>query len=328
MMSRDVRAGVRQGAELSAPPFRRPRDGRFLTTAEGRVSGAFGRADWVLLACVASIWGSSFLWIDIGLDSLQPGVIAMCRVVLGIAVLSVLRSAREPVERADLGRIALLGLTWVGIPLSLFPIAQQWVDSSVAGMINGATPLATAAWATLLLGRAPGRPQLIGLALGFVGMIMISWPQLATSRAAAVGVGLLVLSVSLYGLAANLAVPLQQKYGALPVLLRAQITALIVVVPFGVAQLPDSELALAPILAMLPLGVLGTGLAFVMMISLAGRVGSTRGSLPIYFSAPVALELGVAVRGDVLGASAWGGATFVVAGAWLASRRDPAAGKR
>ncbi len=301
------------------------RGGRLLATSEGRVSDAFGPRDWALLVCVAMIWGSSFLWIDMGLESLRPGVIAMVRVLLGMAVLAVVRAARAPIERADRGRVALLGLAWVGVPLALFPVAQQWVDSSVAGMMNGATPLATAVWATLLLGRPPGRPQRIGLVLGFAGVAAISWPQLASSHAAATGVGLLLLSVSLYGLAANLAVPLQQKYGALPVLLWAQLAGLVIVVPFGVAQLPGSEFSATALLAMIPLGVLSTGLAFVMMISLAGRVGSTRGSLPIFFSAPVALVLGVAVRGDALAASAWGGGVLVVVGAWLASRRDTGA---
>ena len=57
-------------------------------------------------------------------------------------------------DRADLPRVVLLGLLWVGIPFMLFPIAQQWIDSSLAGMINGGVPLWAALVATLVSRRS------------------------------------------------------------------------------------------------------------------------------------------------------------------------------
>ncbi len=311
----------------TAPTRDFPKAPRFLRGAEGLVSDAFGAKEWALLGAIAVIWGSSFLWIDIGLDTLRPGVVAMIRVLLGAAALACFRKARLPVDRADWGPIALVGLLWIGIPLALFPIAQQWVDSSMAGMLNGAVPLTTAAWATLLLGRIPGRVQLLGLGLGFAGVVAISGPELSRSPSTALGIGLIAFSVVLYGLAANLTVPLQQRYGALPVLLRAQLVSLLVVIPFGLFHLPGSTFAAGSLLAMLPLGILGTGLAFVMMISLVGKVGSTRGSVPIYLGAPVAVALGFTLRGEVIESTALVGTALVVAGAWLTSRRDRAAGR-
>ena len=81
--------------------------------------------------------------------------------------------SRTAIDRDDWPRVALLGMTWVAIPLSLFPIAQQWIDSSVAGMINGAVPITTALWSTVLLRRLPGRIQLLGIALGFAGVVAV-----------------------------------------------------------------------------------------------------------------------------------------------------------
>lgn len=294
---------------------------RLPATAEGSLTEAFGGTEWGLVLGIAAIWGSSFLWMDIGLDALRPGVIVTSRVALGAAALAVFPRARRPVERDDLPRVVLLGLVWMGIPLSLFPVAQQWVDSSVAGMINGAVPLTAAAWATVLLGRLPGRAQLVGLAVGFAGVVAVSWPELTGSRATALGVALIVLAVVLYGLATNLAVPLQQRYGALPVLLRAQLVSLVVVVPFGLLHLPGSRPAAAPILAMVPLGVLSTGVAFVMMTVLVGRVGGTRGAVPIYLVPVVAIVLGVGFRDESVAPVALAGSALVVVGAWLTSRR-------
>ena len=129
--------------------MRRP----LLETGSGSRTEAFGVREWGLLASIALIWGSSFLFIDVGLESLRPGVIAAARVALGVAALSLVPAARRPIGREDRVRVAFLGVIWAGLPLLLFPVAQQWIDSSVAGMLNGAVPLAGAAWAVVLLRR-------------------------------------------------------------------------------------------------------------------------------------------------------------------------------
>lgn len=293
-------------------------------TGSGSRTSAFGPAEWGLLAAVASLWGSSFLFIDLGLRSLEPGVIAAARLLLGAGALALLSRARRPVARADLPRVALLGVVWMGLPMILFPVAQQWIASSTAGMINGAVPLFAAAWSVLLLRRSPGRAQLAGLAVGFVGVLAVSWPALAGSRATALGTALVVAAVVLYGLAANLAVGLQQRYGALPVLLRAQLAALVVVLPFGLVSLPGSNWQWGPALAMVPLGILGTGFAFAFMITLVGRVGGARGSIAIYFVPVVAILLGVVLLGEPISPVAIAGTALVLLGAGLASRAEPA----
>lgn len=314
--------GLGQAVALEAPGPRPRSRWRLVEGGSGTLTGAFGSVEWSLLAACSLIWGSSFLLIDLGLLTLQPGVVAMSRVLLGAAALAVFPRARSPVAREDLPRIAFLGIIWIGVPMILFPVAQQWIASSVAGMINGAVPLFAAAWSVMLLRRFPGRRQQAGLALGFLGIAAISWPGLQGPAASMLGVGLVVLAVTLYGLAANLAVPLQQRYGALPVLLRALCAALFVVVPFGLWSLPGSSWAWTSALAMLPLGVLGTGVAYVLMTTLAGRVGASRGSMAIYFIPVVAILLGVFVLGEALAPSSVAGTGLVLIGAWLGSRAE------
>lgn len=312
------------------PPPASGRRPRLLTTGSGTNLEAFGTAEWSLLAAVATIWGTSFLLMEIGLTSFEPGLVSWLRVGLGAAALALLpRARRTRIDREDLPRVALLGLTWMGIPLLLFPVAQQWIDSSVAGMINAAMPLTTAAWSALLLGRLPARRQQLGLVLGFAGIVAISLPELpigslggSATRETAIGTGLVVLAIVLYGLSANITVPLQQRYGSVPVLLRAQLAALLVVTPFGVAGLRGSSFAWGPALAMVPLGVLGTGLAFVLMATLVGRVGGPRGSIAIYFVPIVAIVAGAALLGEQVHPLAVAGTAMVLAGAWIASRRE------
>jgi len=303
---------------------------RLLQTAAGTSLEAFGAAEWGLLAVIATIWGSSFVLMEIGLRAFEPGLVTLLRIGFGAAALLLVPRARHTrIAREDRPRIALLGVVWMGIPLLLFPIAQQWIDSSVAGMVNGAMPLTVAAWAVVLLRRSPGRSQAFGLVVGFLGIVAISVPELPTNALAAagtartaLGTGLVFLAVVFYGLAANLAVPLQQRYGSLAVLLRAQLVALIVVAPFGLAALGGSRFAWGPALAMLPLGVLGTGLAFVLMTTLVGRVGGPRGSIAIYFVPVVAVILGVVALGERIHPLAIVGTALVLLGAWATSRRE------
>ncbi len=302
-----------------APPLPRR---RLLEAGAGSSSDAFGAVEWGLLAGIAAIWGSSFLLMDVALDDLRPGVVVLARVVLGATALACFPAARRPVPRDDLPRIAVLGVVWIGIPLSLFPIAQQWISSSVAGMVNGAVPLTSALWAAILLGALPRRRQLLGLAIGFAGVVAISWPGLQGADATALGTALVLLAVFLYGLATNLAVPLRQRHGALPVLLRAQLVGLVVIVPFGLWSLPGSTFTADAVLAVLPLGLLGTAVAFVMMTNLIGRAGAPRGSVAIYFVPVVAIVLGVAFRGESVAPIALVGTALVLGGAWLTSRRE------
>ena len=291
-------------------------------TAHGTSVHAYTLEDWGILALIALIWGSSFLFMAIGLRAFAPGVITLARIGLGTATLALLARARTPVDREDWGRIALLGTVWMAIPLTLFPIAQQWIDSSVAGMINGAMPIFAAAWSAYLLRRLPGWRQLLGIGVGFLGIVLVFLPELQASADTALGALVAMFAVTFYGLATNLAVPLQQKYGAAPVVLRAQLVALLLVLPFGLWQLGESTWSWESVLAMIPLGVLGTGLAIVLMATLAGRVGAPRASIAIYFLPLVAVALGIIVLGETVAPIALVGVALVLVGAWIASRRE------
>ena len=152
--------------------------------------------------------------------------------------------------------------------------------------------------------------------------MLVFVPQLQTSTDTAVGAILALIAVVFYGLATNLAVPLQQKYGGPPVVLRSQLAALLLVLPLGIWQLQDSTWSWESALAMVPLGALGTGLAIVLMATLAGRVGAPRASIAIYFLPLGAVVLGVVILGESVAPLALVGVALVLVGAWIASRRE------
>jgi len=282
--------------------------------------GSFTPQDWGLFLAVAAIWGSSFLFIDIGLDAFPPGLITLIRVSSGALALLVLPKPTVTIDAADRMRLLLLSVIWVAIPFTLFPIAEQYINSSVTGLLNGATPIFAATVAAVLL-RQPARGTLlIGIVVGFVGIILISLPSINDGATEARGVALVLAATVCYGFALNLAAPLQQRYGSLPLMTRMLALATLWTFPYGIWDIDEASWELGPLLAVLTLGVVGTGIAFGLMGSLVGRVGSTRASFITYLIPVVSLALGVTFRGDTVAALAIVGIALVIGGALLASR--------
>jgi drug/metabolite transporter (DMT)-like permease len=288
-------------------------------TTRGETHG-FGALDWALVGGAALTWGSSFLLIAIGVDHFEPGLVALLRLAFGAAALALVPAARRAVPRSEWPAIALLGVLWMAIPFVLFPIAQQQIDSSVAGMINAAAPLFTAAIAALVALRLPGRGQAAGLLIGFLGVAAISAPELGGAEATTVGVLLVLAATVMYGVSFNLTGPLQQRNGALPVIWRVQLVALAIDLPIGLAAVPGSEFAWSSLIACAVLGAAGTALAYVWFAVLVGRVGSTRGSVTLYVVPVVAIALGALVRDETIAGAAVAGTALVVAGAYVVSR--------
>ena len=298
-----------------------PHSERLPVTAEGRSAAAFEPFDWMLVAIASAVWGASFLLIAEGLESLEPGVVAFGRLAFGFLALSLVpRARRTKIDPVDRPRLVMLGFVWLAVPMMLFPIAEQWLSSAVAGMLNGAVPLVAAVIASLFLRRAPGRNQIAGLVVGFLGVVAISLPSRQAGSRTALGAALELLAVLSYGFAGNVIVPLQQRYGSMPVIWRAQLAGLVFTAPYALIGAPESSLEWRSVGAVVVLGALGTGLAFVAAGTLFGRVGATRGSVIGYLIPVVALVLGVVVRDEHVAALAVGGLVLVLGGAWLTSR--------
>jgi drug/metabolite transporter (DMT)-like permease len=279
---------------------------------------------WVFIAIPGLIWGASFLFIAEGLEAVGPAGVTLVRILIGFVTLGLFPGAWKPVPRSAWGSIALLGVVWMAFPLTMFPFAEERVSSALTGMLNGANPLFTAVVASFLARKLPARGILIGLGVGMLGGVLMALPALGEGRSSGIGVGLILAALVSYGFALNLARPLQQRYGVLPVIWRAQAVALLLTAPLGVPDLVHLRWSAGPILALLALGALGTGVAFVLLTHAAGKFGATRASSATFLMPPVALLLGVAVRHDRVAPLAVLGGAICVAGAWLMNRAQQA----
>lgn len=189
-------------------------------------------------------------------------------------------------------------------------------------MLNGATPIFTAVISAFILRQLPGKLQLAGLVIGFAGVIAIALPSSGARPTAALGVLLVLVATISYAFSTNIVAPLQQRHGALPIMARLQWLGVILVLPYGLYGATNSSFAWPSLFATVAVGVLGTGLAFVLMSNLIGRVGPTRATFITYIIPVVALVLGVVFRNEVIAPIAVAGVALVIAGAALASRRE------
>ena len=292
------------------------------------IDDRFTSQDWALFLAVAGIWGSSFLFIDIGLDALPPGVITLMRVGLGALALAVLPRKHTSIRSEDRVRLVTLSVVWVAVPFTLFPIAEQHISSAVAGLLNGGTPIFAAIFAMVLLRQPTRGAQLLGIAVGFVGVVLVSLPSIGEGSSETFGVVLVVLATVCYGFAVTLAGPMQQRYGSVNLMAKVLALATIWTAPYGLWQVGDADWEIGSVLAVVVLGVVGTGIAFALMGTLVGRVGSTRASFITYLIPVVALVLGVAFRGDEVFVLELIGVAFVIGGAFLASRATARSSRR
>ena len=300
---------------MTAARSRRP-----LQTADGSHSGAFGPVEWSLMTATSLIWGSSFLWIAIGLDSLHPGVIALGRSALGGVAIWLLPQSRVPVARSAWFPLTIIAVTGVAGPALLFAFAEQRVESSVAGMINSATPLLVLAVSVIMLRRSPGSAQVFGLFLGFAGGVLLALPNLTGADAQPLGVLFVLIAISGYAISSHLITPLAQEYGAASIIARSLAIASVMLLPYGLLTLDDSRFEWGPVMAVVILGVLGTGFARTLFATLLARAGAPRASMVSYFVPVVAIVLGVVVRDESVSAVEVIGLGVVLVAATMISR--------
>jgi drug/metabolite transporter (DMT)-like permease len=275
---------------------------------------------WLLLIIPGLIWGASFLFMAEGLRSIGPSGVAFVRIGIGFLTLALFPSARKPVARADWGSVAWLGLLWFAFPLSMFPFAEQRVSSALTGMLNGANPLFATLVASYILRRAPSRGVTAGLAVGLTGAVLMAIPALDEGHSSAFGVWMILAALVSYGFALSIARSLQQKYGAIPVIWRAQGIAMILTAPLGIPDLMKAHWSPIPLLSLLALGIFGTAIANVLMASAAGHYGAARASGTTFLIPVVALVLGVVLLHEQVALMSIAGGMVCLIGAWLMKR--------
>jgi drug/metabolite transporter (DMT)-like permease len=286
------------------------------------------RSDWVLLVTLGLMWGTSYAFIKLGVQTLPTFTLIATRLLIGFVVLAtVVVVAREPLPRSPGVYLNLLIMAVINIviPFTLITTAEQSVDSAIAAIINGAVPLVVILLAALTFHDEPiTLNRLVGLLVGYAGVIVIVYPGLATSTGSQVSGELaLVGSTIAYGIGAVFArAKIRGLRPMIPAVFQVGFAFVIISVlafvnekPLAVAWNPDA------VLAVVWLGVLGSGVAYLANFRLLSRIGATRTSILAYFLPIVGIVSGALMFGETIDLYVVVGTAMVIGGVALVNSR-------
>jgi drug/metabolite transporter (DMT)-like permease len=272
-----------------------------------------------MLLALAALWGSSFLFIELALRDLAPSTLILLRMVSGAATLALyvaLAKLDVASMRPYVWPLALLGLGNTAIPFFLIAWGQQYIDSGLASIFNASAPLFTALFA---FGydrsqRVSGL-RLAGILLGFAGVVLLVGFELAGGERAVLGGLAVVGAAACYGLGGLYA---GRRFGDLPpplVAYGALLWSSLFVAPFGLAQATTPGPAAA--LSVVYLGVLATGVAYILYFGLIAGAGASRAVLVTYLVPALALLYGALFLEEKITPLALAGLALVLAGVAL-----------
>lgn len=278
------------------------------------------------LAVLSLLWGSSYLFIKVAVAGVEPVTLVEGRLVIGAAVLLAImrwRGLRLPGGRSWL-HLAVMAVVGIMTPQLAIAWSEQHITSSLASVLNATTPFFTLLFAAGLfrLERFSAE-KLAGLAIGFVGMAILAGTGL-TDLASASTRGELAMLLSSAGYGLGYAYARRFLRGEAVVLAATEmLTAALLTVPILVSAGHPGSAALTPtrLAAWLALGVLSSGLAYILLFGLLEQVGATQASFTTYLIPIVGLFWGWLLLGESIGQRTLGGVLLILAGVALATWR-------
>lgn len=287
------------------------------------------RLDWLLFCLLAFFWGSSYLFIKIGVESgLEPFTLITGRLLIGAVVLAaVVAIAREPLPRSPrtYAHLVVLSVFSVSLPFSLITWAEQSVSSALAAILTAPAPLFVMIIAAFVLqDERITLNRLIGLVLGFVGVAVLVGFDASELRG-----GTVVAELALLGAALSYAIGgvyarrmLHGLRPMIPAVMQVTLALLTCAVLAFVFERPlESRLGLDAIFAVVWLGLLGSGVAYLIFYRLLERWGATRTSTVAYVLPVFGIALGVLVLSEPIDARLLIGTGLVIAGIALVNAR-------
>jgi drug/metabolite transporter (DMT)-like permease len=283
-----------------------------------------------LYIALGIVWGCSFIFIKLGLEFLTPFGVAFGRCALGAMALLIylkIKGLTLVRNRKMIGHLWVVSLLLNVIPGIFFAWAETEVTSILAGIINAVTPLMTLI-AIMVVSRneKPTKPQVVGLILGFLGVLTVlgAWKGLGDNPLWAILI--LLAAVTCYGFS----FPYSRRF-ILPAQLKPEVMAATQVTLGAITLLPlflfdgiaKDEYRVGPVLAMVALGVFGSGFAYIWNFTIMRDAGSAIASSVTYVTPLVAVLVGFIFLSETLHWYEPAGAAIVLLGAAIAQGRIP-----
>jgi drug/metabolite transporter (DMT)-like permease len=273
---------------------------------------------WLVFILLGAIWSSSFMWIKIAVQEVGPITLVAFRVLFGllfgVVVISIQRIA-WPRTLKEWIPLVVLGIANIAIPFFLISWGEQSIDSAVASILNATVPLFTILIAHYLLHDDKMTwPKVLGLLLGFAGVVILMSKDIGDSLGSVLGQLAVVLASAFY---AGGAVYARKTTQHMPGIMRSAGPLLPATVVMWLATfLVESPVEIPQLgitwIALLFLGILGSGFAFVLSYYLIHEIGPTRTSMVTYLFPLGGVILGVAFLNEELSWQLLVGAVLIV----------------
>ncbi len=280
---------------------------------------------WLAFGLLALAWGSSYLWIKIGLGSLTPLTLISGRLLIGATFLAIVVAiARQELPRSPrmYGHLLVMSVINIVLPFTLITVGEQSIDSALASILNATVPLGVIVIAPFFLPEERITPaRIAGLAVGFAGVILLVAPDLVNLGDSDLTGELLLLGSSLSyacgGVYARRNV--RGLRPMIPALFQVTFAALIVLSLAAIIDRPWETFSPEPeaIVAIIWLGILGSGVAYLCYFFVLQNWGATRTSMVAYVLPVVGIALGAIVLGDPITINRIAGTALVMAGVAL-----------
>jgi len=269
------------------------------------------------LLALAAIWGASFLFIKVGVRDFEPATLVFLRVLLAALTLLpiVLLTTGLGGLRASWPQLGMMGLLNSALPFWLLTYGETRLDSGLAAVIQAAAPIFTVLFAIRYdpSQRVTGT-RLAGVLVGFGGVALLVGAQRGGDLVAALAVAATAACYAmgaLYGgrRLAHLP-PVEMSFGAM-------IAATVLSAPAGLIQFPAETPGWKPVASIVVLGVVGTGLAYILYFGLILGAGASKAILVTYLVPALALIYGAIFLDEEVTAVALGGLALILLGVAL-----------
>jgi drug/metabolite transporter (DMT)-like permease len=285
------------------------------------------RRAWFLFILVGFLWGIPYLFIKIAVDpdnGFSPAAVVCLRTAIGAAILIPLAMRQKQLGAAIRGikYVAPYALLEMIGPWILIGTAEQKISSGLAGLLIASVPI----WATIFASMRGDKTvwhhkRLMGIVVGFIGLIAVVGFESIAGGSDALSIAMVLVAAIGYSYA------VMMVQGALPHVSGIAINAVAMAItaifylPLTIIQWPTHEISSEAINAIIGLGVLSTGAAFVAFFALAAMIGVARGSLVTYLNTAFAVVLGVIILDEPFTTGMALGLPLVLIGSYFASRK-------
>ncbi|MGH8236947.1 MAG: DMT family transporter [Steroidobacteraceae bacterium] len=280
---------------------------------------------WVTFAALCAIWGLPYFFIKLALQDLSPVCIAWGRITLAAIVLGPIAWRRGSLQKAFAHKWAVTAFA-VGelvVPFSLIAMGEQWVSSSLTGILIATVPLSVVLIAPLFgVKEKIGALRIAGLAIGFCGVIAIVGLDTGHGPMLWAGVVCIMISVAGYAIGPLIVERYLADVDELGAVAASLVVASIVLLPLAALSAPERVPSAVSLSAVAALGVACTALALYLYFYLINVAGAARASVVAYINPAVAAVIGVLVLHEPFGVATGAGMVMILFGSWLATGRS------